>query len=78
MSELITELETILRGGMVLRRLINYVDDNFDEDTVAEVCDWFKEESDSDDIEAAMEAFPDLDEDQLRLIRLKFLCEVAN
>ena len=78
MSELLTELETIVRGGMVLRRLITYVDDNFDEETVEEVCDWFKEESDSDDIDAAMDAFPDLDEDQLRLIRLKFLCEVAN
>ena len=75
---MLTELETIVRGGMVLRRLVKYVDENFDEDTIEEVCDWFRNESDSDDIESAMDAFPDLDEEQLRLIRLKFLCEVAN
>ncbi len=78
MSELIDELETLVHGGMVLRRLVTYVDETFDEDEVADVCEWFRNESDSDDIEAAIEAFPDLEEEELRLIRLKFLCEVAN
>ncbi len=78
LSELITELETIVYSGLVLKRLVNYVNENFDEDEVDEVCEYFREEADSDDIEAAIEAFPDLEEDELRLIRLKFLCEFVN
>lgn len=78
LSDLITELEVIVHSGTVLKRLVTYVDENFDEDDVADVCDYFRDEADSGDIEAAMEAFPDLEEDELRLIRLKFLCEYAN
>ena len=41
--------------------------------------DYFKEEAESDSLEAAMEELgSDYDEMEVRLVRIKFLCEVAN
>ena len=50
-----------------------------DEDVVDEIYSYFKEEAESDSLDAAMEALgPDYDESEVRLVRLKFICEVAN
>jgi ATP-dependent DNA helicase RecQ len=46
---------------------------------VEEIFDYFHDEAESDSLEAAMEELgSDYDEQEVRLVRIKFLCEVAN
>ncbi len=77
MNEFIKELESIVFSGTKLN--INYwIDEIFDEDQQEEIHDYFME-SDTDDIEAAIEEFDgDYDDEELRLYRIKFFSEVAN
>ena len=77
MADFIRELEAIVFSGTKLN--INYwIDEIFDEDQQEEIHDYFME-SESDDIEAAIEEFDgDYDDQELRLYRLKFISEVAN
>lgn len=77
MSEFIRELEAIVFSGTKLN--IDYwIDELFDEDQQEEIHDYFMD-SESDDIEAAIEEFDgDYDDQELRLYRLKFISEVAN
>lgn len=78
MDELISEIETIVQSGMKLN-LDYYIEDNIDEDIVEEIYDYFKEEAKSDDVdEAIKELGPDYYEIEVRLVRLKFLCEIAS
>ena len=77
MSNLITEMETIVFSGTKLN--IDYwIKEVFDEDQIEELMDYFME-ADSDDVSIALEEFnDDYDEDDLRLFRLKFISEVGN
>ena len=77
MSDFVRELEAIVFSGTKLN--INYwIDDLFDEDQQDEIHDYFMD-SESDDIEAAIEEFDgDYDDQELRLYRIKFISEVAN
>jgi ATP-dependent DNA helicase RecQ len=77
MSDFIRELEAIVFSGTKLN--INYwIDELFDEDQQEEIHDYFMD-SESDDIEAAIEEFDgDYDDQELRLYRIKFISEVAN
>jgi len=77
LDELIKELETIVFSGTRLN--INYmVNDIFDEDQQDELYDFFIE-SDSDDINIAVEEFDnDYEESDLRLYRLKFINNLSN
>ena len=77
MSNLITEMETIVFSGTKLN--IDYwIREVFDEDQIEELMDYFME-ADSDDVSIALEEFnDDYDEDDLRLFRLKFISEVGN
>ena len=77
LDELIKELETIIFSGTRLN--INYmVNDVFDEDQQDELYDFFIE-SDSDDINIAVEEFDnDYEESDLRLFRLKFINDLSN
>ena len=77
MADFIRELEAIVFSGTKLN--INYwIDEIFDEDQQEEIHDYFME-SESDDIEAAIEEFDgEYDDQELRLYRLKFISEVAN
>jgi len=77
MNEFIKELESIVFSGTKLN--INYwVDEVLDEDQQEEIHEYFME-SDTDDIEAAIEEFDgDYDDEELRLYRIKFFSEVAN
>ena len=77
LPELIKEMEAIVYSGTKLN--INYaIDDLLDEDQQEEIHDYFME-SETDDISAAIEEFDgDYDEEELRLMRIKFLSEVAN
>lgn len=77
MSELIREMEIIIFSGTKLN--IDYaIDDLLDEDQQEEIHDYFME-AENDHIEEALEEFDgDYDEEELRLMRIKFTNEVAN
>jgi ATP-dependent DNA helicase RecQ len=77
MDDFIRELEAIVFSGTKLN--INYwIDDLFDEDQQDEIHEYFME-SETDDIETAIEEFDgEYDDQELRLYRLKFISEVAN
>ncbi len=78
MDELIDEIEAIVYSGTKLD--INYyIAENLDDDTVEDIYGYFRNEAESDSIAEAMEELgTDYDERDVRLVRIKFLCEVAN
>ena len=56
-----------------------YIEQTLDDDVVDEIYDYFMEEAESDSLEDAMKDLSsDYDEMEVRLVRVKFLCEVAN
>ena len=77
MEELIKEMEAIIFSGTKLN--INYsLDDLLDEDQQEEIFDYFME-AETDKIQEALDEFDgDYDEEELRLMRIKFINEVAN
>jgi ATP-dependent DNA helicase RecQ len=77
MDELIKEMEAIIFSGTKLN--INYsLDDLLDEDQQEEIFDYFME-AETDKIQEALDEFDgDYDEEELRLMRIKFINEVAN
>jgi len=78
MEELMTEIEAIVYSGTKLD-LDYYIEQTLDDDVVDEIFDYFHDEAESDSLEAAMEDLrDDYDELEVRLVRIKFLCEVAN
>ncbi len=78
MEELMDEIEAIVYSGTKLN-LDYYIEQNIDDDVVNDIFDYFKEEAESDSLETAMEELgDDYDEMEVRLVRVKFLCEVAN
>jgi ATP-dependent DNA helicase RecQ len=77
MEELIKEMEQIVYSGTKLN-IKYWVDEMFDEDQLEEVHDYFME-SETDNIEKALKEFDgDYDINELRLMRIKFISEVAN
>jgi len=78
MEELLSEIETIVFSGTKLN-LDYYIGQTLDEDVIDDIYEYFKEEAESDSLESAMEDLGnDYDEMEVRLVRIKFLCEVAN
>ena len=78
MDELLGEIEAIVSSGTKLN-LDYYIEENLDEDIVEDIYRYFKEEATSDDVQAAIDALgPDYYESEVRLVRLKFLCEIAS
>ena len=78
MEELLGEIESIVYSGTKLN-LDYYIEQTLDEDVIDEIYEYFREEAESDSLEAAMEDLgSDYDEIEVRLVRLKFICEVAN
>ncbi|ARV05527.1 ATP-dependent DNA helicase RecQ [Polaribacter sp. SA4-10] len=77
MSDLIKEMEAIIFSGTKLN--IDYsIDDLLDEDQQEEIHDYFME-ADTDKIQDALDEFDgDYDEEELRLMRIKFINEVGN
>ena len=78
MPKLISEMENIVYSGTKVN--INYyLDDLLDIDQQDEIFDYFKEDAETDSIEEAMNEFEDeYNEEELRLMRIKFLSELAN
>ena len=78
MHELMAEIEAIVATGTKLN-LDYYISTNLDEDIVSEIFDFFRNEATSDSVEEAMKALgDDYDEMEVRLVRIKFLCEIAS
>ncbi|MBP5346088.1 MAG: DNA helicase RecQ [Bacteroidales bacterium] len=76
-SELLDELETIIASGTSID--INYfLEEILDEDSIQEIFDFFKEEQNNNIEEAYKEFGKDYKEEEIRLVRIKFLSEVAN
>jgi ATP-dependent DNA helicase RecQ len=77
MDDLIKEMEQIVYSGTKLN-IKYWIDDMLDDDQQEEIHDYFME-SESDKIEDALKEFDgDYDIDELRLMRIKFISEVAN
>ena len=77
MEALVTEMEQIVNSGTKLN-IKYWVDEMLDDDQQEEIHDYFME-SHSDNIEEALKEFDgDYDIDELRLMRIKFISEVAN
>jgi ATP-dependent DNA helicase RecQ len=77
MDDLIKEMEQIVYSGTKLN-IKYWIDDMLDDDQQEEIHDYFME-SLSDNIEEALKEFEgDYDLDELRLMRIKFISEVAN
>ena len=78
MDELMEEIEGIVYSGLKLD-IDYYIRQTVDDDVVEDIYDYFLNDAESDSLEAATEELgPDYDEYEVRLVRLKFLCEVAN
>ena len=78
MEELLDEIEAIVYSGTKLN-LDYYLEQTLDEDIVDDIYDYFHDDAESDSLADAMkELGSDYDELEVRLVRIKFLCEVAN
>ncbi|CAG5079554.1 DNA helicase RecQ [Parvicella tangerina] len=77
-EDFLTELEGIVASGTKLN-IDYYINDVLDEDAIEEVFEYFMEDAESDSIAEAYDEFDgDYSEEELRLVRLKFMSEVAN
>ena len=76
-SELLDEIEAIVYSGTRIN-IDYFVNDVMDEDHVEDIYEYFKD-SETDDLEDAIEELGgDYTEDEIRLVRIKFLSEMAN
>ena len=76
-SELLDEIEAIVYSGTRIN-IDYFVNDVMDEDHIEDIYDFFKD-SETDDLEEAIEELGgDYTEEEIRLIRIKFLSEMAN
>ncbi len=78
MDELLTEVEGIVQSGFKLN-VDYYVRQTLDDDVVDEIYAYFRDDAQSDSLEEAIDELGnDYEEMEIRLVRLKFLSEVAN
>ena len=76
-EELLENVEDIVYSGMKLN-IDYFIEDVMDEDHIDDIYDYFAE-SETDDLDTAQEELGnDYSEDEIRLIRIKFLSEMAN
>ena len=77
-EEVLDEIEAIVAAGTRID-LDYYIRQTVDDDKVEDIYDYFKEEAQNDSVADAMkELGPDYQEKEVRLVRIKFLSEVAN
>ena len=76
-SDLLTKIEEIVYSGTRLN-IDYFIEDVCDDDKIDEIYDYFMN-SNTDSIEAAVDEFEgDYTEEEVRLIRIKFLSEMGN
>lgn len=77
-EELIEEVESIVNSGTRLN-IDYYIKQVIDEDKLFDIYDYFKEEAESDSVSDALkELGGDYSEEEVRLVRIKFLSELGN
>lgn len=77
-EELLDEIESIIGSGTRLN-IDYYIKQTIDEDKVDDIYYFFKDEADSDSVTDAMkELGGDYTEEEVRLVRIKFLSELGN
>ena len=76
-SELLDEIEAIVYSGTRIN-IDYFLNDVVDEEHIEDIYEYFKD-SETDDLEEAIEELGgDYTEDEIRLVRIKFLSELAN
>ncbi|MBT0548376.1 DNA helicase RecQ [Riemerella anatipestifer] len=76
-DELISEMESIVYQGTKLN-IDYYIEENFDEEMVDDFMEFMKE-SESDSMKVLLAEFgEELSDDEVRLLRIKFISDVAN
>ena len=77
-DELLTEIEGIVNSGTKLD-ISYYLKGFMDEDKIEDIYLYFKEDAESDSLDAAIEELgADYTEEEIRLVRIKFMCEQGN
>ena len=77
-DELLTEIEGIVNAGTKLDISYN-LKEFMDEDKIEDIYLYFKEDAESDSLDAAIEELgADYTEEEIRLVRIKFMCEQGN
>jgi ATP-dependent DNA helicase RecQ len=83
MDELLTEMEHIIRSGAKLN-IDYYIQDNIEEDHQEVLLDYWRESETADPEQALKEAYeefeddPEYTEEEIRLMRIKFLADVGH
>jgi ATP-dependent DNA helicase RecQ len=78
MPELISEIEAIVNSGTRIN-LDYYIDKAIDEERQHDIYSYFREEAESDSLEDAInELGNEFEEEEIRLVRIKFLSEMGN
>ena len=78
LDQLYDELEAIVGSGTRIN-IDYYIRQVIDDDKVDDIYDYFKEEATSDSVNEALKALgPDYTEEEVRLIRIKFMSELGN
>ena len=78
MNELLDEIEAIVYSGTKLN-IDYYITEVMDEDRMWDIYDYFHDESETDSLDEAYDILgEDYTEEEIRLVRVKFLSELAN
>ena len=78
MNDLLDEIESIVQSGTKLN-IDYYINEVLDEDRQLDIFEYFKEDAENESIEAAKEELgDDYSEEDIRLMRIKFMSEVGN
>jgi ATP-dependent DNA helicase RecQ len=78
MPELVSEIEAIVNSGTRIN-LDYYIDMTIDEERQHDIYSYFREEAESDSLEDAIkELGNEFEEEEIRLVRIKFLSEMGN
>lgn len=76
-SEFLDELEAIVEAGTKID-IDYFIDEVFDEEQVQDMTEYFMESADGDVETAIQELGAEYDEDDIRLLRVKFISDVGN
>ena len=73
---MLTEVEAIVYSGTKIN-IDYFLDEVMDEDVLEDIYDYFQE-AETDDLQKAQEELADYTSDEIRLVRIKFLSDMAN
>ena len=77
-DELLTEIEAIVNSGTRLD-ISYYIEQYMDEDPAEDIYLYFKEDAQSDSLDEAIDELGnDYTEEEIRLVRIRFMCEQGN